>query len=60
MTQTTEVTRENLLHIARIVGPSSAAAAALADMDRIDAEGDHGLCVRQGSRLVVIRVETAP
>ncbi len=55
--QTTEMTREHLLRIARIIGPSSAAAAALADMDRIGADGDHSLCVRQGSRLVVIRAE---
>jgi hypothetical protein len=52
----TEMTRNELLRIAQIIGPSSAAAAALADMDRIKAEGDHALCVRQGSQLVVIRV----
>jgi hypothetical protein len=51
-----EITRENLLRIARIVGPSSAATAALADMDRIEAEGDFAVCVRQGKQLVVIRI----
>ena len=55
--QTTEMTREKLLSIARIIGPSSAAGAALAGMDRIEAEGDYALCVRQGSQLVVIRVQ---
>jgi hypothetical protein len=54
--RTTEMTREKLLRIARIIGPESAAAAALQDMDRIEAEGDYALCVKQGSRLVVIRV----
>jgi hypothetical protein len=50
------MTREKLLRIAGIIGPSSAAAEALSDMDRIEAEGDYALCVKQGSRLVVIRV----
>ena len=52
-----EMTREKLLRIAAIIGASSAAAACLADMDRIEAEGDHALCLRQGSQLVVIRVQ---
>jgi hypothetical protein len=52
-----EMTRDHLLRVAHIIGPSSAAAAALADMDRIEAEGDFALCVRQGTQLVVIRVE---
>lgn len=56
---TAEMTREKLLQIARIIGPQSAVAAALADMDRIEAEGDYALCLRQGSRLVIIRVQPA-
>jgi hypothetical protein len=53
-----EMTRDGLLRIARIIGSSSAASKALADMDQIEAEGDHALCVREGPCLVVIRVST--
>ena len=55
--QTSEMPRDKLLRIARIIGPSSAASKALSDMDRIEAEGDYALCVRQGTQLVVIRVQ---
>ncbi len=55
--QPSEMTREKLLRLARIFGPSSTAAKALSDMDRIEAEGDHALCMMQRDGYVVIRVE---